>query len=337
VVADMCARLRNTGDHVGALEAGRRACAIAVSLHDRDLHTEAIYRLAQAHFGVGEFVSSVDLLRQTLDAFGAGPLPENSGVPGYVPAWPRAWLALGLANLGRFADATSVGEEAVAIADSVDHPLSMIEARGALGRVHLFKGELERAIALFESRLGLSRPWNNWGDLSGLSGLGHAYALAGRVDEGLPLLEDGVERGRSIDAVGIGHAMRLTQLGEGYLLAGRLDEARERARQALQIATAQKEQGNEAHVLRLLGEIDSCGQSPEVEDASRNLLKARGLAARLGMRPLVAHCHLGLGKLYRRTDKLEQAQEHLRTATTMYREMDMTYWLEQAEKVPELG
>ena len=49
------------------------------------------------------------------------------------------------------------------------------------------------------------------------------------------------------------------------------------------------------------------------------------------MRPLVAHCHLGLGKLYRRTGKREQAQEHLTTATTMYREMDMTFWLEQAE------
>ena len=49
------------------------------------------------------------------------------------------------------------------------------------------------------------------------------------------------------------------------------------------------------------------------------------------MRPLVAHCHLGLGKLYRRTDKREQAREHLTTATTMYREMDMRFWLEQAD------
>jgi hypothetical protein len=55
------------------------------------------------------------------------------------------------------------------------------------------------------------------------------------------------------------------------------------------------------------------------------------IAVDLGMRPLVAHCHLGLGKLYRRTDKPEQAQEHLGTATTMYREMGMTYWLEKAE------
>ena len=49
------------------------------------------------------------------------------------------------------------------------------------------------------------------------------------------------------------------------------------------------------------------------------------------MRPLVAHCHLGLSKLYRRTGQREQARERLTTATTMYREMGMTHWLEQAE------
>ena len=49
------------------------------------------------------------------------------------------------------------------------------------------------------------------------------------------------------------------------------------------------------------------------------------------MRPLGAHCHLGLGKLYRRTGQRQEAQEHLTTATTMYRQMDMRFWLEQAE------
>ena len=49
------------------------------------------------------------------------------------------------------------------------------------------------------------------------------------------------------------------------------------------------------------------------------------------MRPLVAHCHLGLGKLYASTGKHQQAHEHLTAATTMYREMGMTYWLEKAE------
>jgi len=49
------------------------------------------------------------------------------------------------------------------------------------------------------------------------------------------------------------------------------------------------------------------------------------------MRPLVAHCHLGLGKMRHRTRDPGQAQEHFTIATAMYREMGMTYWLEQAE------
>ena len=57
----------------------------------------------------------------------------------------------------------------------------------------------------------------------------------------------------------------------------------------------------------------------------------QALAEALGLRPLLAHCHLGLGKLYRRTGQREQAHEHLTTAKPMYREMGMTFWLEQAE------
>jgi hypothetical protein len=49
------------------------------------------------------------------------------------------------------------------------------------------------------------------------------------------------------------------------------------------------------------------------------------------MRPLVADCYFGLGKLYRHTGKREQAVEHITAATTMYREMDMRCWREQAE------
>ena len=55
------------------------------------------------------------------------------------------------------------------------------------------------------------------------------------------------------------------------------------------------------------------------------------LAEPRGMRPLVAHCHFGLSKLYRRTGQREQDHEYLSSATTMYREMDMRFYLAQAE------
>jgi hypothetical protein len=76
----------------------------------------------------------------------------------------------------------------------------------------------------------------------------------------------------------------------------------------------------------------------EVGAVEEHYRAAMALADERGMRPLVAHCHFRLGKLYRRTDKREQAQEHLTTAIAMYRDMGMTYWLEKAEaEMRELG
>jgi sugar phosphate isomerase/epimerase len=76
----------------------------------------------------------------------------------------------------------------------------------------------------------------------------------------------------------------------------------------------------------------SRSEPPDHDAAESHFLKAMEVATELGMRPLVAHCHLGLGKLYRRTGKRNEAQEHLATAVTMYREMDMRFWPEQAEQ-----
>jgi hypothetical protein len=85
------------------------------------------------------------------------------------------------------------------------------------------------------------------------------------------------------------------------------------------------------YALRLKAETTERSGPFAPGEADRAYVEALAIADSLGMRPLVAHCHLGLGKLSRRTGKREQAQEHLTTATTMYREMGMTYWLEQAE------
>jgi hypothetical protein len=95
---------------------------------------------------------------------------------------------------------------------------------------------------------------------------------------------------------------------------------------------ARGERGNEAWALRLLGEIASYHARPDVAAAAAHYGAAMTLASEFDMRPLVAHCHFGLGRLYRRTSKRDQAQEHLTTATAMYGEMGMTYWLEKLEK-----
>jgi hypothetical protein len=112
-------------------------------------------------------------------------------------------------------------------------------------------------------------------------------------------------------------------------LLGRLNEARHLGDRAVESSRSQF--GFAAHAQHLLGDIATHPDRFDSEGGEGQYRKALVLAEPRGMRPLVAHCHLGLGKLSRRTAKPEQAREHLTTATTMYREMDMRFWLEKAE------
>jgi tetratricopeptide (TPR) repeat protein len=160
--------------------------------------------------------------------------------------------------------------------------------------------------------------------------LGAAYTLSGCVTDAVPLLAQAIEQSTATERVDF-QAFCLLSLGEAHLLAGRLEEAYPPAERALAFAGAHQERGHQAYALRLLGEIAARREPPECDQAKACYRQARALAQELGMRPLVAHCHLGVGKLYRRTGDRARADEHLQTALTMYREMDMGFWLEKAE------
>ncbi len=107
--------------------------------------------------------------------------------------------------------------------------------------------------------------------------------------------------------------------------ARRRDEAQRLGDRALEFSPPQLGQ---SHALHLLGDIATHPDRFGAESGEADYRKALALAQPRGMRPLVAHCYLGLGKLSRRTGKRQEAQEHFATATSMYREMGMMYWLE---------
>ena len=113
--------------------------------------------------------------------------------------------------------------------------------------------------------------------------------------------------------------------------ADRFEEAHAMASRALNLTQARGERGYEARALHLLGEIAAHSDPPDIQTAGSQYSQALVLASELGMRPLIAHCHLGLGKLYRRTSDGGKAREQLAIATRMYRDLDMRFWLEQLE------
>jgi tetratricopeptide (TPR) repeat protein len=156
--------------------------------------------------------------------------------------------------------------------------------------------------------------------------------LAGRVADTVPLLIQAIEQSIAMGRAQV-EALCGLSLGEAYLLVGRLEEACAHAERTLALARGHQEQGHQAYTLRLLGDIAARRGPPDVEQAEAHYQQALALADELGMRPLQAHCHLGLGRLYAQTGRAAQAHAALSAAIDLYRAMDMTLWLLQAEAV----
>jgi tetratricopeptide (TPR) repeat protein len=160
--------------------------------------------------------------------------------------------------------------------------------------------------------------------------LGAAYILGGRIADAMPLLMQALEQDTVRETVAF-PALCSLPLGEAQLLAGHLEEAHALAERALAQTREHQERSNQAWVLRLLGDIAARRDSLEGEPAVAHYQQALALADELGMRPLQAHCHYGLGLLYGQTSRDEEARAELAAAIALYRTMDMTFWLPQAE------
>jgi tetratricopeptide (TPR) repeat protein len=330
-LASLAALAWSTGDPDQALELSHRALAIAIGHNDESLQALVGDRLGVIWQAKGDYRQAVEHLSRGVEARQDDRRYERAPTGTVVSIWARDRLAACLAELGDFAEAMARAEEAGRIAREIDHALSQLCAYRSLGLVSLRRGDLIQAIPPLEHAVELCRgiPAPNYFDGTAAR-LGYAYALSGRLPEGVALIEEALANPAAMGGVA-NHPLFLAYLGEAHLLAGRPDDALRVARSALDLAHRQKERGNEAWVLRLLGEIAAHADSPDVEAAQAHYSQALARAEELGMRPLVAHCHLGLGKLYRRTSKREPAQEHLTTATAMYREMGMGFWLARAE------
>jgi len=330
----LAARAWMRGDSDRVLELGQRAQAIAVHLDDVALQTLVNYLLGRNAQSRGDYSEGAEILSRVAEKLQGGRRYEWLTGVSLASVGSRARLAWCLAELGKFAEAKARGEEGFRIAHEADHSSSLIYAYRSLGFVSLRRGAIPEAIPLLERAVELCR-------VAGVrvlfditaAHLGYAYALSGRLPEGMNLMEEALA---DPEATGTIHRpLLLAYLGEAHLLAGRRDDAVAIARGALDLAHRQKERGNGAWVLRLLGEITAHADPPDLESADRYYTQALHRANELKMRPLAAHCHLGLGKLYRGIGDGVKAQEHLTTAATMYREMDMGFWLEKAEA--ELG
>jgi class 3 adenylate cyclase/tetratricopeptide (TPR) repeat protein len=313
-----------TGNYEGAMKVGNRDLMVAATFRNFTHEVLGCFRLGQVQHSLGDYPRAIGYLRRVVAALTGDLLYERCGMAGFPAVFSRSWLALCLAERGEFAEGIACGEEGVRIAEAADHhAYTLIIACAGLGSLYLLQGDLDRAVAVLERGLVLTRVVNIPTLLPFVaSPLGSAYAHSGRTGEALPLLEQAVEQAASTNLMA-NHSIRMARLSEAYLLAGTPDRASHLAERALLLCREHKERGHEAHIRRLLGDIASQGNAPDVENAVACYREALRLAEELGMHALAPHCHSGLGRLYRRVENQQKAEECLTTAANLARTLEM--------------
>jgi class 3 adenylate cyclase/tetratricopeptide (TPR) repeat protein len=316
-----------SGAYDQALIAAQRALALATASGEVVLHAQANLRLGIVYRAQGDYRRAIDCLRGAVAPLEGVRRRERFGQVHLPAVLSRAFLAWCHAELGTFAEGRALGDEGLRIAEAVAHPGSLMFASWVLGLLSLRQGDLRSALPWLERAVAICQD----ADLPVYfplmaAGLGAAYTLSGRVADAVPLLTQATATERVSDKT----LCRLS-LGEAQVLAGRLEEAHALAEHALALARERQERGHQAYALRLLGEIAVHRDPPDADQASVHYRQALALANELGMRPLQAHCHRGLGMLYGKVGRGEQARSELSAAIALYRAMEMTFWLPQAE------
>jgi len=223
-------------------------------------------------------------------------------------------------------------------ADAAGHVYGQTIARTLAGLVWLRRGHLDRARELLQPSLDACREkhLDVWRPIPS-SLLGLTLALRGHVDSALPLLEDGVHLS---EVLGINAYLALWTLhkAEGLLAAGEPARAGEAARHALDLAIAHKERGHQAWAWRLLGEVASREGGASLAQAEEHYRQALGIAEELKMQPLVAHVRMGWGRACRLLGDRLRSEEHLVAAFTLFREMDVPFWVKKCgEEMMQVG
>jgi tetratricopeptide (TPR) repeat protein len=315
------------GPPARALEHAERALLLARQTGSADLTLEMRLRLGIAHLYLDQR-ETITILRELisdLDAELAG--RHRFGLMFTAPG-ARGILAQSLAAIGDFREAVTVGAEAVRIAEALDHRYSLAFVCRVVGTVHALRGDHARALPLLTRGLELCRAVGARFLLPALAAqVGVARAHEGRLIEAEALLDEAVDQAPGDYET----VWAKVVVSAGYQLAGRLQRAAEVAATALTQARERGEAGNAAWASYVLGGVAAASGPPAAATAEHHYRAALAGAKSLGLQPLVAHCHLGLGDVSRQANALADAREHLTAAMTMYRETAMPFWLAKAE------
>ncbi len=313
-----------------ALAPAQRALQIATTQDDFAMRMSSQFRLACVYHWLGQFREGIALHENTMQSLTGDLVYERYGAPGLRSITSLGVLEMSLGEVGEFKAGHTWLDDGLRIAASTQDPFGEIFLLRGGGFLHLQQGNLSQAIELLERAVTLHQESRTLVFATQTQiYLGQSYALAGRIEESLAQLDT-----VSNQVINLQDDLAIflrTWLSEGYLYAGYPDRSIKLASTVLEIVPRKGHGPLLAHLFRVLGDLTLQGYPLGDEPAETHYQKALSLADELGMRPLQAHCHRGLGTLYRQTRQAEQARTELTIAIDMYRDMEMTFWIPETE------
>jgi tetratricopeptide (TPR) repeat protein len=314
-----------------ASESGERAFVLAGQTENLSLQVSSAFMLGEALYSLGDFRRCAEVLQRNVDLLQGDLRFQRFGMTGLPAALSRGILTRGLAELGEFRLAAIASQEAIELAEEVNQQYSLGSVYSSDGFLHLKNGQFDRAVSSLTRAVEICRTWNISIHLPrAVAALGYVHVLLGQAGTGLSLLEEACLQAESMGRL-YEQASFVSWLAQAYLASERVEDAIATARRAFELADGSKQQGKRAHTLRVLGEAFAAGTPMQVLQAETFYIQALELAVELGMRPLKAHCLLGLGRLHRRAERFDEARFYLNEAIALYTNLNMRFWIPKAE------
>jgi class 3 adenylate cyclase/tetratricopeptide (TPR) repeat protein len=321
------------GDFERAISHGHDALALAASVKDVELQVLASAFLSLAYFfGPADYDQAIDLARSNVHLLGPDRERQRFGMAQLPAVYSRTVMSWSLAEQGRFAEGFAAGQEGLRLAQSVNHPHSVVFALLGIGTLHLRRGDLHEAIRTLEHGQAICEA----ADLPAVALevaflLGSAYTEAGRGPEAIALMERSVTQAMAL-RYRLGHWLRTGGMAEAYLAVGRAEEALPLAQLFVEIARMINARGTLGWAHRLVGEAATHAGPAAFDEAQAALAAALGLAEELKMRPLAARCHLARAELHLKEGSADKAAASLAASIDLCRRADMPYWRDRAER-----
>ena len=317
------ASLWQLGRRDQAIATAERALDVSRKADDLSLEVAANFYLGCPLITSGEYTRAEAVFQIIVDRLTDDFKFDRCGLP-FVPAViARSWLVWSLAERGEFEEGIGHADAALAIAEKVGHPFNIAHLYYDLGYYYQIKGDIGQAEEALKKAVDLIETWSLTYLSPFIKGFyGHVLALAGKVDDGLPILEEAQSLYKRI-GLGLFRSLVGLQLGEAYLIAGRKNDALSKTREGLMLARKRGERGHEAYGLRILGDIAAWSDG-NTQDAMVSYQSAKTLAATLGMRPLIAMTEYRISHFLDRNGQKAKAKQHLDTAEKIVGQTGMT-------------